>query len=86
MTTPKGDYARHPYPYIVAYCRIMSSNERYQRDEVERARKRNAPKDCYTCYIGEEPRLARDLPETAMLRGRLENYTGIPIDDLITRS
>lgn len=84
MGRPKNDYAGYSHPYIVAYGRRIGSSSGYIQDELGRARSRSAPRDAWTCYSDEEPRLARDLDGNNMLRSWLENETGISIDDLAT--
>lgn len=81
MSITKNDYGKCSHPYILAYGRRMGSNMSYIQDELANARRRKAPKDAWSCHIEEDIKLARDLPHNTMLRGWLENETGLLIED-----
>ncbi len=82
MTKARRDYGRYSHPYIVAYDRQIGSNDSYIQDQLKHARQRNAPKDAWTCYYDEDPRLARNLTKANFLRDWLVMETGIEIETL----
>ena len=81
MTAPRFDYAKHAYPYIVAWGRRIGSSQNYIETEVANAQRRKAPRDAWACHGNDDIKLARNLASNNMFRDWLEIETGIPIEE-----